>query len=239
VRLRIPLLVVCLFVASGLVVLTVATRTGNSDARQAGQANLWPAFEMEYVYQQFDTRTGKIIVDETHVLTVTSEWQFRDEIVRDEVDPRRAGSYHEFRNGIYYSYDASLRNLRELHPDPNSIVLVNRILDPTLLSSARVQKAGGGWLLQSQAQPVTTAVQRISGQCPGSQGLGECEEELFVEWETKSPGVSFRGGIPHTRLQERGRTPDRKLCCPFPGHQVAEHKTQMVGELQWQNMLIR
>jgi hypothetical protein len=153
-------------------------------------------FEMEYVYQQFDPRTGAISADETHFLTVTSEWQWRDEIVRDEVDPRRAGSYHEVRNGDYTSYNASLRHLRQHPPEPGSIVIGNRILDPTLLFLARSRRAGGGWIVEPQGPTLITAVQRTSRQCPGPQGPTECgEEEFSVAWETASD-MSFRGGIP-------------------------------------------
>src|SRR5918996_1202768 len=195
-RLRIPLLVVCLLIASGFALLTRAIMTGDSDARQAGQANLWPAFEMEYVYQVFDPRTGALIADETHRLTVTSEWQWRDEIVRDEVDPRRAGSYREFRGGgVYYSYKANLGDLKELPVDEDSILLVSQFLDPTLFAKVKSQKSGPGWVLESETAAVTTAVQRTARQCPGPQGPAECGEEFSVKWETASD-MSFRGGIP-------------------------------------------
>jgi hypothetical protein len=178
-----------------LLALTLALALGIASHGSASvAASLWPGFEMTYNYQVFSV-DGRIVADETHHLSVSNEYSWRDEILADRVNPEAAGSFREFKDGVLTSYNAKLKDTKQFPAEQGAIIVVNEFLNAALLPSVKAGRAGGGWSDVAQSADSVNATQRTLGRCPDSDPPRQCVEEVRLEWAATSLAAPYKGGI--------------------------------------------
>ena len=184
---------------AGLVLVLVALSLalalgGTSHGGASVRASLWPKFEMTYTYQIFSV-DGRIAADETHHLSVSDEFSWRDEVIADRVDPEGTGSFREFKDGLLTSYNAKLKDTKQFSAEQGGIIVINEFLNAALLPSVKAGRAGGGWSGVTQSIDSVKATQRDLKRCPGADASRQCAEEVRLEWAATSLAAPYKGGI--------------------------------------------
>jgi hypothetical protein len=178
------------------VVVGIAVRSNS--ATGVGTSHLWPPFTMTYTYQAFDA-TGRPTVDQTHLATVLSEHEWRDEVTSDTLDRAQVGSYREFASGVLVSFDAKLGVSRTFTNEADSLVSINSFLNPRLFVDIRNGKVGSGWVVATAGPgKLANAKQETRAQCPSPSGLRDCTEQLRVDWAAAGFVPGFQGRIPQS-----------------------------------------
>lgn len=162
-----------------------------SGAGGSSVVSLWPPFEMVYRLQRFDA-DGRPDFDQTLRLTVESEWDWRQEVVADAIFPARAGSWAQFKDGTYSTFDAELQVTRQL-PVEEGIVSPGAI-DPTALPAIRNHRHRPGWTLDFRPGERIAALQAVSSPCPAGPAR-QCAEATSIEWAPDSVGDKYKGGL--------------------------------------------
>jgi len=191
--LRLPktLVITSAIVLAAIGVTSMAVYWQASRAGGTGIVSLWPPFEMMYRHQHFGA-DGRADFDQTLRLTVESEWNWRQEVVADAIFPDRIGSWSQFKDGKYSSFDAELGVTREL-PVEEGIVAPDGI-DPTVLPAILNNRRGPGWTVDLRPGVRAAAVQAISSPCP-AEPTRQCADVTSIVWAPDSVGDKYKGGI--------------------------------------------
>jgi hypothetical protein len=115
---------------------------------------------MTYTLFRIAPATGEVITDETWQVSARSEWDWRADLVRDSVNPKRVGSYRIFKDLTETYYDAYLNVIRTSEESKKgpSLLSINEWLSPTRLPKIRTG-AEGPW---SRTDGAAAASDRIS-----------------------------------------------------------------------------
>lgn len=168
--------------------VAVATFLGRPPARTTAQhppyAKIWPAFTMTYAIRGNDIGTDQVRLDQTHRLILTSEYAWRDEVIRDGIDPREVGSFRELKDGVITQYNAVRKDTQTFKlSSPEAVTSITVDLDPSLFARIRAGQAQG-W---QDARPSTTG--RIAKMRTNTQPCRQsatCRVQERVEFDTTS-----------------------------------------------------
>lgn len=195
-------------VALGAMFMAVVVPVLNSDAtaQPSKPAPLWPSFTLTYAVWERDPRTGAVWLDQTRRISVVNEYDWRDEVLRDAVDPAAVGSYTEFRQGVLITYDAALDDRRVIN-DIEGTTATQFELTPQLYPRLRFGIGPDlGFAKTSATAPERLAWRRVSsvpcapapprterGPLVCRDAATPLEEEELVEFDAATAGTGSKG----------------------------------------------
>ncbi|MGD9889821.1 MAG: hypothetical protein AB7N70_39345 [Dehalococcoidia bacterium] len=159
---------------------------------------LWPSFTMVYSVREVDIATNTTVFDQTRRLTVVNEYNWQEDVIRDGIEPREAGSMRSFQNQTVCYFSAA-KNHQYCHdPLPSGTVtsVVVPELSPTALFGVQAGR-GGQWRQSKTAAPWRTArVREAVVPCPTPPPLPSPLPTL--PQGTQAPRTPPAAGLPAT-----------------------------------------